>query len=66
MKVGDKCKYRAAGDLDVDRGHVPLWKTGVILEIKGPFSAKVYTIVGIDQYAGELTTATSAYVMEAK
>ncbi len=58
MKVGDKCKYR---DCDSDE-----WKSGIILDIRGPFSAKVYVVAGNGKFTGELKTKTSHYIMRAK
>ena len=60
MKIGDKCTYKA------DHNNVGCWKNGIILDIKGPFSAKVYTIAGVGTASGELVTKTSHYVMEMK
>jgi len=58
MKVGDKCKYR-----DYDSNE---WKNGIILDIRGSFSAKTYVITGTGRFTGELETRTSHYVMRAK
>ena len=58
MKVGDKCKYR-----DCDSNE---WKSGIILDIRGPFSAKTYVIAGTGHFTGELETRTSHYVMRAE
>jgi len=58
MKVGDKCKYKDYNSLS----HT--WKEGVILDIRGPFSARVYVVAGTGHSAGELETRTSHYVMK--
>jgi len=62
MKVGDKCRYRARTDVN-GRG---VYKPGVVVKVIGPFSAKVYTIIGTGYATGELVTKTSHYVMEEK
>jgi hypothetical protein len=55
MQIGDKCKYR-----DHDSR---LWKEGVVLDVQGPYSARVYVITGTGHATGELGTRTSHYVM---
>ena len=57
MKVGDKCQYR-----DIDSY---VWKKGVILDIRGPYSARVYVVAGTGSATGEMGTRTSHYIMKA-
>ena len=58
MKVGDQCKYRGCDSA--------IWKSGIILDIRGPFSAKTYVIAGTGHFTGELETRTSHYVMRVR
>ena len=62
MEVGDKCEYKSR--IDVDGKWV--YNTGTIVKIVGPYSAKLYTIIGSGFATGELVTKTSHYVREAK
>ena len=57
MKIGDECKYR---DYDSNT-----WKDGIIQDIRGPFSARVYIVAGVGYSTGELETRTSHYIMKA-
>jgi len=56
MKVGDKCMYQ-----DYDSN---LWKEGIIQDIRGPVSARVYVITGTGYSTGELETRTSHYIVK--
>ena len=57
MNVGDKCRYKS------NHNNVGCWDNyGIILDIKGPYSARVYTI-GVPE-TGKLLTKTSHYVMK--
>ena len=62
MNIGDKCKYKS--HIDVDGRWV--YNTGIIVKIVGPYSAKVYTIVGSGFATGELVTKTSHYIRKEK
>ena len=58
MKAGDKCKYK---DYDIQ---THAWKEGIILDIRGPFSARVYVVAGTGHSTGELKTRTGHYIMK--
>ena len=60
MKVGDKCKYK-----DYDSRKYLQWKEGIILDIRGPYSARVYVIAGTGYSTGKLETRTSHYIVKA-
>ncbi len=62
MEVGDKCEYKS--HIDVDGQWV--YHTGTIVKIVGPYSAKVYTIIGTGHATGELVTKTSHYIRKEK
>jgi len=58
MKIGDKCEYKS--HVNVDGKWV--WNTGAIVKAVGPYSAKVFTIVGSGHATGELVTKTGHYL----
>jgi hypothetical protein len=62
MNTGDKCEYKS--HIDVDDKWV--WNTGTIVKIVGPYSARVYTIIGTGFATGELVTKTRVYLREVK
>ena len=66
MNVGDECEYKSCHDIDAGGDFSWEWNTGTIVKVTGPYSARVYTVVGSGPATGELVRKTSHYIRKAK